>query len=176
MRNMFARLRISIFSFLTLFAVTQALAQSITSNSPVANDCMICHSENRKVVGPSWSQIRERYTQADTEYLVQSVLNGGSPKWGAFPMPKSTMSKTDIETLITALNLPRGNQDTSSANSTTASNSPPATQSTSTASSDNNNEALSASCTAETNRLLSSSTKCAAVEGSIKDLVRGIKA
>src|SRR5437879_8544332 len=54
-----------------------------------ASDCSSCHSIDRKVVGPSYTEIARRYTpQAGAaENLVRSIRQGGSGNWGALRMP-----------------------------------------------------------------------------------------
>jgi cytochrome c len=69
-----------------------------------ANACMGCHAIDRKLVGPSFQQIAERYRSdpnAQTR-LQGKVRNGGSGVWGAIPMPSHPgMSDGDIHTVVT---------------------------------------------------------------------------
>lgn len=67
------------------------------------NHCTDCHSIDRKIVGPSYTDIAMRYKDA-TEYeyrgnkypledgLVMKVSKGGSGNWGQMPMPKNDLS------------------------------------------------------------------------------------
>jgi cytochrome c len=56
-----------------------AVAQSLMAQS----DCRTCHNEKEKGVGPSFSQIAERYQQNSkaTEILVDKIRNGSSGTW-----------------------------------------------------------------------------------------------
>lgn len=51
--------------------------------------CMGCHAVDRKMVGPSFKAIAERYAgQAGAQArLEQKIIHGGSGAWGAVPMP-----------------------------------------------------------------------------------------
>jgi len=52
------------------------------------SDCRSCHAIDRKVVGPSYSEIASRYaTDANAaEKLVRSIREGASGNWGNFRM------------------------------------------------------------------------------------------
>ena len=68
------------------------------------NACMGCHAVDRKLVGPSFQQIAEKYkgdAQAPAK-LALKVKNGGAGVWGAIPMPSHpAMNSTDIQTVVT---------------------------------------------------------------------------
>jgi cytochrome c551/c552 len=62
--------------------------------------CVACHAMDKKLVGPSWKDIAEKYSGHKVkkfkyngkeypliEGLVMKVSNGGSGNWGAVPMP-----------------------------------------------------------------------------------------
>jgi cytochrome c551/c552 len=53
------------------------------------NNCTACHAMDKKVVGPSWSDIAKKYHgQADAEAkLLLKVSKGGAGAWGSMPMP-----------------------------------------------------------------------------------------
>ncbi len=53
------------------------------------NNCVICHAIDKKVVGPSWSDVAKKYkgdTSAATK-LNTKIVKGGSGVWGTMPMP-----------------------------------------------------------------------------------------
>ena len=53
-----------------------------------ANDCYHCHSINQKSIGPTFTQIAQRYkgdTKAE-ELLAKKVINGGGGAWGLVAM------------------------------------------------------------------------------------------
>jgi len=74
------------------------------------SDCRSCHAADRKVVGPSYSDIAKRYAgQSDaTEKLAHSIREGGSASWGTIAMPPHPDSKdgqlAQIVTWILSLN------------------------------------------------------------------------
>ena len=68
-----------------------------------SNACMGCHAIDRKLVGPSFQQIAEKYKgdpQANAK-LEKKVKGGGAGVWGPIPMPSHPrMSDADIETVV----------------------------------------------------------------------------
>ncbi|MEN7549484.1 ThuA domain-containing protein [Rapidithrix thailandica] len=50
------------------------------------SDCKACHAVDKKISGPSYQQVAEKYTEKDTDYLVSKILEGGSGVWGDAPM------------------------------------------------------------------------------------------
>lgn len=50
------------------------------------SDCMACHAVDRKVNGPSYEEIAEKYTEEHLDYLKNKIKNGGSGVWGETPM------------------------------------------------------------------------------------------
>jgi cytochrome c551/c552 len=62
------------------------------------NNCSACHAINKKVVGPAWMSVSQKYKGADkfeyggkeyplVEGLIMKVSLGGSGHWGSMPMP-----------------------------------------------------------------------------------------
>ena len=53
------------------------------------NGCMACHAVDRKVVGPAFRDIAQRYavTPNAEALLARSIQSGGGGKWGPMPMP-----------------------------------------------------------------------------------------
>jgi cytochrome c len=53
------------------------------------NNCMACHSVDKKLVGPSYKDIANRYRgQSDAaDKLAKKIRAGGSGAWGPMPMP-----------------------------------------------------------------------------------------
>lgn len=65
------------------------------------SDCLICHKQDRKSIGPSFSEIANRYGEADLPRLVSKVKQGGAGNWGETPMaPHPNLSDTDIGSLV----------------------------------------------------------------------------
>jgi cytochrome c len=69
--------------------------------------CLACHQEEVKLVGPSYKDIAAKYKgqEGAHEMLVQSVINGGSGKWGPIPMPpkggRMDVTDEDVGKLVT---------------------------------------------------------------------------
>jgi cytochrome c len=66
--------------------------------------CFACHTIEKKLVGPAWSEIAAKYrgqNDAETKLIVK-VAKGGSGAWGAAPMPPNSpkVSEADIKTLV----------------------------------------------------------------------------
>jgi cytochrome c len=55
--------------------------------------CLACHSVQKKIVGPSWHAVSERYSGNAAAFpaLIEKVKNGGKGNWtdvtGGAPMP-----------------------------------------------------------------------------------------
>ena len=67
------------------------------------NNCLSCHSVDKKVVGPAYKDVAKKYKgQAGAEAkLVAKVKAGGSGVWGPVPMPPNTQVKdADVKTLV----------------------------------------------------------------------------
>ncbi|WP_250514366.1 c-type cytochrome [Caballeronia sp. INDeC2] len=68
-----------------------------------SNACMGCHAIDRKLVGPSFQQVAEKYKgdpQAGAK-LEKKVKNGGAGVWGSIPMPSHPrMNDADIKAVV----------------------------------------------------------------------------
>jgi len=102
---------------ITLALLAGVAALALTSTSGWAADsaaalelakksgCLACHSVEKKVVGPAWKEVSEKY-KGNTEMkakLVAKVKTGGKGVWGEVPMPPYSprVADADIETLVT---------------------------------------------------------------------------
>ncbi|MPW18835.1 c-type cytochrome [Paraburkholderia sp. CNPSo 3157] len=68
-----------------------------------SNACMGCHAVDRKLVGPSFQQVAEKYkgNAGAPAMLARKVKDGGSGVWGAIPMPAHpAMSDADIRIVV----------------------------------------------------------------------------
>jgi cytochrome c len=92
----------------TAAAVTQVQVGRGTATRPpfdIAKDaaCLACHSVERKLVGPSFREIADRY-RGDAgagEALALKVRNGGQGAWGTVPMPANPQLKEeDLRSLV----------------------------------------------------------------------------
>ncbi|MEO8123630.1 MAG: c-type cytochrome [Burkholderiales bacterium] len=67
--------------------------------------CLACHSDDKKIVGPSYKDVAAKYKgQPDAvAKLTEKVRKGGSGVWGPVPMspnPVSKISDADLKTAI----------------------------------------------------------------------------
>jgi len=64
-----------------------------------ANDCLTCHKLNEKSVGPSYTEVAQKYenTQANIDTLVAKIIKGGAGNWGTVQQmtPHPSLSKED---------------------------------------------------------------------------------
>jgi cytochrome c len=85
------------------FAVEQPVSGANAMAIARSNACMGCHAIDRKLVGPSFQQVAEKYkgdAQASAK-LATKVKNGGAGVWGSIPMPSHPgMSDADVKTVV----------------------------------------------------------------------------
>jgi cytochrome c len=78
--------------------------------------CIACHAIDKKIVGPAWKDVAEKYTGHGVkkfkyngkeypliEGLVMKVSKGGSGDWGPVPMPANDpqgLHKAEITELV----------------------------------------------------------------------------
>jgi cytochrome c len=66
--------------------------------------CFVCHSVEKKVVGPAWHDVAGKYRgDANAEaMLVAKVSKGGKGVWGSTPMPANAprVNEADIKALV----------------------------------------------------------------------------
>jgi cytochrome c len=68
-----------------------------------SKNCVACHHAERRMIGPPFNAIAQRYAGDDTAVATLSgrVLAGTSGAWGQMPMPpQSTLSPEEAEALI----------------------------------------------------------------------------
>lgn len=73
------------------------MAAMATFSAPVLADealaksknCMACHAVEKKLVGPSYKSIAQKYAgdAKAAELLATKIVKGGAGVWGAIPMP-----------------------------------------------------------------------------------------
>jgi cytochrome c len=79
----------------TAVKADQALAQ--------AKNCMACHAVDKKLVGPSYTEISKKYAgQKDAvARLATKIIKGGAGAWGAVPMPANPqVSEAEAQRLV----------------------------------------------------------------------------
>ncbi len=55
------------------------------------NNCTACHAIDKKVVGPAWKAVADKYKgdAGAKARLATKIQKGGGGVWGAMPMPAS---------------------------------------------------------------------------------------
>ena len=66
------------------------------------NACLGCHAINKKIVGPSFESVAQKY-QADANaqtFLKNKIAKGGVGSWGVVPMPANAkLNDADLSLL-----------------------------------------------------------------------------
>lgn len=64
-------------------------------------DCSGCHSVNERMIGPSYQEIADKYSDKDIELLASKIIEGGSGVWGSVPMAAHPqVSKEDAKKMV----------------------------------------------------------------------------
>jgi len=64
-------------------------------------DCLTCHKMDVRVVGPSYQEVADKYTDADIDMLATKIIEGGKGVWGEIPMTAHTgMSKDNAKKMV----------------------------------------------------------------------------
>jgi cytochrome c len=67
------------------------------------SDCLTCHEFDQRTVGPSFTEIAQKYPNEKTavQYLVRKVQQGGSGVWGSAAMnPHPSLEEREIREMI----------------------------------------------------------------------------
>lgn len=67
------------------------------------SDCIGCHNKDKKVVGPSYVDIANKYAANDKNinYLSGKIIKGGSGVWGTLPMgAHASLTKNDAKSMV----------------------------------------------------------------------------
>ena len=68
------------------------------------SDCKTCHHATNKIVGPSHTEVAEKYefTDANVKLMAEKIIKGGSGVWGSIAMiPHANLSEADAEKMAT---------------------------------------------------------------------------
>jgi cytochrome c len=60
----------------------------------ISHNCMTCHQVNKKIVGPAFKEVAQRYANIDTAetYLPKKIIDGGTGNWkGNIAMPANPL-------------------------------------------------------------------------------------
>lgn len=89
-----------------IFAVALMLCGSTVSAVEMPQlaknrNCTLCHALERKIVGPSWSDIAKHYKGNHDApiFLANKIKMGGFGVWGAMPMPEQLVSNAEAKEL-----------------------------------------------------------------------------
>jgi cytochrome c len=66
-------------------------------------NCVACHHPERKMIGPAFKAIAERYgkDEAAGKALSEKVIKGGGGNWGQTPMPpQPSVSPAEADALV----------------------------------------------------------------------------
>jgi cytochrome c len=86
-------------SFAALLTSSAAFASADLAKS---RNCVACHSVERKMVGPSYKAVAERYGNEESaiKLLSEKIVKGGGGNWGQLPMPpQPSVSPDEAEAL-----------------------------------------------------------------------------
>ena len=64
-------------------------------------DCLTCHKDDVRVVGPSYQEVADKYTDGDLDMLADKIIEGGKGNWGEIPMtPHAGMSTENAKKMV----------------------------------------------------------------------------
>lgn len=93
--------------FMLMFLVSTAvMAEADPITGVFGNfNCLVCHSIDHKIVGPSFKDIATKYKGVPSaeDTLIKKVSLGGKGVWGDMPMPANDQSlskQVDIRRLV----------------------------------------------------------------------------
>ena len=65
------------------------------------SDCLTCHKMDVKLVGPSYQEVADKYTEGDMDMLATKIIEGGKGNWGEIPMSAHAgMSKDNAKKMV----------------------------------------------------------------------------
>lgn len=82
---------------------TASAASSKGAQLIAASDCLGCHKEQEKLVGPAYKDVAAKYppTQENIDKLAKKVISGGSGVWGEVPMtPHPNLALNDAKEMV----------------------------------------------------------------------------
>jgi cytochrome c len=88
---------------ITLLALAAALPAAASEDLAKKHACTACHAMDKKVVGPSFKEIANKYrgNPKSEAMLADKVKKGGVGVWGQVPMPpNASVPDADIKALV----------------------------------------------------------------------------
>lgn len=67
------------------------------------SDCLTCHKEDTKVIGPAYKDVAKKYeaSDANVKLLAGKIIAGGQGVWGEIPMSAHPqVSQADAEAMV----------------------------------------------------------------------------
>ena len=99
---------IRIFFSLGLLALPFQYTQASSEDQRVfaiakQNACLGCHASNKKIVGPSFESVAQKYhTDSNAHaFLKNKIAKGGAGSWGVVPMPSNAKLSDEDLSLLT---------------------------------------------------------------------------
>jgi cytochrome c len=87
-----------------LFLGAAAHAQDAAKAKQLAQkyNCLACHAEDKKLVGPAYKEIAKKYKgdASAAGKLAGKVKAGGGGVWGTIPMPPNNVPDADIKAMV----------------------------------------------------------------------------
>ena len=91
-------------------AVAGILGGAVTANAQADKakqlaqkyNCLACHAEDKKLVGPAYKEIAKKY-KGDAgagAKLHAKIKQGGGGVWGTIPMPPKNVPDAEIKTMV----------------------------------------------------------------------------
>ncbi|MDP3406695.1 c-type cytochrome [Bosea sp. (in: a-proteobacteria)] len=68
-----------------------------------SKNCVACHHVERKMIGPAYKAVAERYVkdEAAVAKLSEKIIKGGAGSWGQTPMPpQPNVNSAEAEILV----------------------------------------------------------------------------
>jgi cytochrome c len=99
----------SLVTLLAAAAVAATAANTYAADAKSAealaqqSGCLACHTVDKKLVGPSYKEIADRYRndKGAEANLFKKVKEGGKGAWGDIPMtPNAHVKDQDIKTIV----------------------------------------------------------------------------
>jgi cytochrome c len=59
------------------------------------SDCLACHKEHDKLVGPAYADVAKKYNSGDIDKLADKIIKGGSGSFGDVAMSPHPMVSVD---------------------------------------------------------------------------------
>lgn len=89
-------------SVATYAAPAASASQDFGKISDKGQVCLACHSVDKKIVGPAFKDVREKYAKDPkaVETLSKKVKQGGSGVWGQVPMPANALTDKEATELV----------------------------------------------------------------------------